>query len=64
MGLVHLAAAPIKTSYGNSVNCVKEAVFNSEGKGNAYCDGKKKSGKVNCSWFNGIKHSESFHTHK
>lgn len=50
--------------YKMSYNCVLEAVTNVDGKSNSYCDGKKKSGKVNCSWFTGIGHSESFHTHK
>lgn len=31
---------------------------------NAYCNGKKKKGHVNCSWFTGIDHKEEFHTHK
>lgn len=63
LGLAYLSNT-LLSSYKMSANCVSEAVFSADGKGNAYCDGKKKSGKVNCSWFNGIKHSESFHTHK
>ncbi|WP_288222471.1 hypothetical protein [uncultured Clostridium sp.] len=57
-------------AYPYSFNCVKEAVASIDGKGNAYCtgtnkmkNGTNKGSHINCSWFKGIEHSESFHTH-
>ena len=55
--------------YPYSVYCVEEAA--SEGNvENIYCNGKSnmrdgtsKKGHINCSWFDGIGHSEAFHTH-
>lgn len=59
------------TDYPMSVYCVREAVSNIDGKGNVYCNGTSKMANgtskgshINCSWFKGIGHSESFHTHK
>lgn len=65
---VKLGAMP--AIYPYSFNCVKEAVANIEGKGNAYCNGTSKMANgtskgshINCSWFKGIAHTEEFHTH-
>lgn len=44
--------------------CVTAAVSNIDGIDDVYCDGSEKDGKINCSWFSGISHIESFHTHK
>lgn len=52
------------TDYPMSVYCVREAVSNIDGKNNVYCNGTSKGRRINCSWFKGIGHSESFHTHK
>lgn len=70
LGLValrdRLPFKPLRYYYRYSIYCVQESmaslVDNKEK--NAYCNWKKKSGgHVNCSWFNGIGHSEAFHTH-
>lgn len=57
------------TVYPYSAFCVEEA-FNMIADQNLYCNGKdkmrngtSKNGHINCSWFKGIGHSESFHTH-
>ena len=50
-----------------NVVCVIESCQNLSGKEgpNVYCNRKEKSGPHwNCSWFNGINHTESFHYHK
>lgn len=57
----------LKLYYSQNVVCVIESCQNLSGKEgpNVYCNSKKKSGPHwNCSWFNGIKHTESFHYHK
>jgi predicted nucleic acid-binding Zn-ribbon protein len=48
--------------FWRSVYCVDEAMDYGTGL-NLYCNGSLKSGHYNCSWFPGIEHSESFHTH-
>lgn len=70
LGLVALADRSylglVRYYYRYSKYCVQEgmaSLADSKEK-NAYCNWKKKSnGHVNCSWFNGIGHSEAFHTH-
>ncbi len=47
--------------YMKSIHCYNEALSDRQ---NEYCNGRKKSGHVNCSWFNGIGHTEMFHTHR
>ena len=56
--------------YSNSIYCVIEScasvydALENTSTSNIYCNGKKKSGNHwNCSWFTGIGHTESFHTH-
>lgn len=56
-----------KAYYAQNVVCVIESCQNVSGNEglNVYCNSKKKSGPHwNCSWINGIKHTESFHYHK
>lgn len=69
LGLIALADSSgfLKAYYANSINCVIEGMTSITGENvnNIYCNGKRKSGNhVNCSWFNGIGHSERFHYHK
>ena len=69
LGLAALASsqASVKAYYANSIFCVIEGMTSATGDNvqNAYCNGKRKAGShVNCSWFNGIGHSERFHYHK
>lgn len=69
LGLIALADSTgvLKAYYANSINCVIEGMTSVTGENvnNIYCNGKRKSGNhVNCSWFNGIGHSERFHYHK
>ena len=51
--------------YANNIYCVIEScqsLSNGREGRNIYCNGDKKSGPHwNCSWFNGIQHTESFH---
>lgn len=52
--------------YRQNYYCYIESIQNVSGNegSNVYCNGVKKSdGHYNCSWFNGIKHSESLHSH-
>lgn len=69
LGLIALADATgiLRATYANSIYCVIEGMQSAIGDNaeNVYCNGKKKAGgHVNCSWFNGIGHSERFHYHK
>ena len=69
LGLIALADATgiLRATYANSIYCVIEGMQSATGDNaeNVYCNGKKKAGgHVNCSWFNGIGHSERFHYHK
>lgn len=68
LGLVALADTTgiLRIYNANSINCVIEGMTSAVGDNvsNIYCNGKRKSGNyVNCSWFNGIGHSERFHYH-
>lgn len=67
LGLIALTNTILSSYYSYSIYCVQEgmaSVVSSDNESNAYCNHKKKSGgHVNCSWFNGIGHSEQFHTH-
>jgi len=64
-----LSQESVAILYPYSLYCVEESL--SEGNvENIYCNGKSnmrngtsKNGHINCSWFKGIGHSESFHTH-
>lgn len=60
----------LRALYVRSINCVIEScaslidAVDHTSTTNIYCNGKKKSGTHwNCSWFSGIGHTESFHTH-
>lgn len=65
IALSPLSSNDTRAYYINSTYCVNESL-NADSKDNAneYCNGTKKAGNhVNCSWFNGIGHSERFHYH-
>ena len=66
LGLLAYNSPALNLLYWRSKYCVIEGMTSAIGdnKNNIYCNGKKKSGHVNCSWFRGIGHSEQFHTHK
>ncbi len=67
VALSPLSSNDTRAYYINSTYCVNESLNadSSKDNGNIYCDGTKKAGNhVNCSWFNGIGHSERFHYHK
>lgn len=72
LGLLSMASPtwPTLKLYPYSEYCVYESITTIEGSANAYCNGKtttkngtSKGTHINCSWFSGIGHSESFHTH-
>lgn len=63
LGIAYAASPLLLSSYWMSANCVAEAISSDDGLENPYCNGKLKDGKTNCSWFTGIGHTESFHTH-
>ncbi|MCM1540125.1 MAG: hypothetical protein NC121_02570 [Blautia sp.] len=63
LGVAYLANPTGLSAYWMSAYCVSEAISSEDGAGNAYCDGTLKNGRTNCSWFTGIGHTESFHTH-
>ncbi len=72
LGLLSIANPfwPLYRPYPYSEYCVDEAISSDDGKTNVYCNGKtkmkngtSKGSHINCSWFSGISHSESFHTH-
>ncbi|MEH7502497.1 hypothetical protein V7152_10810 [Neobacillus drentensis] len=56
--------------YENSLNCYIESLQNvmhdeSKGENAPYCNWEQKDGNhYNCSWFEGIEHTEALHTHK
>lgn len=63
LGIAYAANPTGLSAYWMSAYCVSEAISGEEGLENAYCNGKLKNGRTNCSWFTGIGHTESFHTH-
>lgn len=63
LGLAYSTNPTGLSAYWMSAYCVSEAISGEEGLENAYCNGKLKNGRTNCSWFTGIGHTESFHTH-
>lgn len=63
LGIAYAANPTGLSAYWMSAYCVSEAISSDEGLDNAYCNGQLKNGKTNCSWFTGIGHTESFHTH-
>lgn len=63
LGVAYLANPTGLSAYWMSAYCVSEAISSEDGGANAYCNGQLKNGKTNCSWFTGIGHTESFHTH-
>lgn len=69
LGVLASETPALAVVYHNSIYCEVEAAqaagrrMGANTK-NVYCDKKKKSGgHYNCSWFNGIGHSERLHTH-
>ncbi len=73
LGMVSIANPlwPLWKPYSYSEYCVDEAISGGDdGEANIYCNGQttmrngtSKGSHINCSWFSGIGHSESFHTH-
>ncbi|SEM91095.1 hypothetical protein [Lihuaxuella thermophila] len=68
LGFIYDASLGLIDSYKMSHYCVLESINSAmdalDSYQNIYCDGMQKSdGHWNCSWFNGIGHTEELHTH-